>query len=96
MTRPLFIVEGQRPSHQGGWLAVEDYKATCWAVIKVERFSRKRKTYHVRTVIARCETFALAKDLAGANTKSFEPLKTYVLGKRIIKDDKVPVRSNLR
>jgi len=82
MTRPVFLVEPQRSS-SNGWLACEPYKASTFAVVKTERFSRKRKEYIVRTVIARYPTFKLAQELADANTKSYQPLRTYVLGKRI-------------
>jgi len=86
MTRPVFIVEPQRSSGNG-WLACEPYKASTFAVVKTERFMRKRKEYIVRTVIGRYPKYEQAKDLADANTQSYKPLRTYVLGKRIVKDD---------
>jgi len=82
MTRPIFVVEPQRQT-SSGWLTVEPYKATSFAVVRTERYMRKRKTYITRTVISRCATRKEALDLCEANNKSFAPVQTYKLGRRI-------------
>ena len=86
MAKPEFIVQPQR-SDGRGWVPCELHQATSFAVIRVERLTRKGRKYTASRVISRHNTRNQAEGLAAANRKAFEPKPRHLvrkLGLRII------------
>lgn len=86
MARPDFIVQPQR-SDGRGWIPCEPHKATSFAVVRVEKLTRKGKPFTASRVIDRCNTKTQADGLAQANRQRFAPTpahKVRKLGQRIV------------
>jgi hypothetical protein len=86
MPRPNFTVQPQR-SDGRGWVPCELHRATSFAVIRTDTFTRKGKPFTASRVLSRCTTKFQAEGLAEANRKAFAPVprdQVRKLGRRII------------
>ena len=87
MSKPEFLIQPQR-SDGRGWVPCELHRATSFAVVKKQSFTRQGKRYKASVVIGRCSTKFQAEGLAQANRKSCEPMPKHLvrkLGRRIVK-----------
>lgn len=86
MARPQFIVQPQR-SDGRGYIPCELHQATSFALVRIEKLTRKGKAYTASRVLERFSTRNQAQLAADMNTKRFEPTPRNLvrkLGRRII------------
>ena len=85
MTKPTFLVQPQR-SNGRGFIPCEIGFATSFAVLRVEKFTRRGKPYKLSRVVGRFPTKTQADGEALSRNKSFEPLpRAYALGRKMLK-----------
>jgi hypothetical protein len=87
MSKPDFIVQPQR-SDGRGFVPCELHRATNFAVIRVENFTRKGRRFTASRTIARFATKSQAEGLAESNRKLHTPTAKHLirkLGQRIVK-----------
>lgn len=86
MARPEFIVQPQR-SDGRAWVPCELHRATVFAVVRVEHFTRKGRKFKSSRVVERCHTKTNAESIAAMHNKRYEPTPRHLvrkLGVRII------------
>ena len=86
MAKPSFLVQPQR-SDGRGYIPCELHQATSFAVIRMEKLTRKGKAYTASRVIGRYPTRNQAQAMADCNVKATTPLARQLvrkLGQRII------------
>jgi hypothetical protein len=89
MAKPEFIVQPQR-SDGRAYVPCEIHQATSFAVIRVEKFTKKGRKYTASRVLDRFSSKTRAEGLAEANRKATEPLARHLirkLGRRILKPE---------
>lgn len=87
MAKPTFEVQPQR-SDGRGFIPCEIHRATSFAVIRIEHFTKSGRKFVAKRVISRHNTKTQAEGIAAANRKSFEPTPRHLirkLGMRIVK-----------
>lgn len=82
MAKPDFIVQPQR-SDGRGWVPCELHRATSFAVVRVETFTRKGRKFTASRVLERFSTKTQAEGLAAANRKAFEPTPRHLVRKLV-------------
>lgn len=86
MAKPTFEVQPQR-SDGRGFMPCDPHRATSFAVIRVDKFTKSGRKFTAKRVIGRYNTKTQAEGAAEANRRSFEPTARHLvrkLGLRII------------
>lgn len=80
-----FSVQPQR-SDGRGFVPCEPHRATSFALVKTEAFTRRGRKYKTSRVVERFQTKAQADGAKLLNEMSHKPSIAYKLGRRIIKE----------
>ena len=78
--KTTFTVQPQR-SDGVCYLPCEPHRATSWAIVRTDKFTKNSRPYTTSRVVSRCSTKNQAESLALANTKSFAPTPLHLIRK---------------